>query len=307
MLALVAAPGQQANVELREVAEPAQLPDEAIVEVRAVSLNRGEVNRLRSAPQGWRPGWDVAGVVASRAADGSGPEEGRRVVGILREGGWCQRVAVPTAQLAELPVAVTFSEAACLPIAGITALRTLRLGGSLLGRRLLVFGASGGVGMFAIQLAQLSGAQVTGVVSRPERVSEVEELNAAEVVVGTETLASSSYHHVLESVGGDCLAEALRLVARSGSVVTFGNSSRQPTSFTVNDFYAKEARLLGYLIFPDLERQPVGDDLSVLLEHIVAKRLEVKVSVEVDWSEAAEVITSLQQRKFSRKAVLLVS
>ncbi|MGH3666013.1 MAG: alcohol dehydrogenase catalytic domain-containing protein, partial [Egibacteraceae bacterium] len=80
MLALVNAHGHALAIELREVPEPAPAPSEAIVDVRAVALNRGELRLLASRPDGWRPGQDVAGIVAHAAADGSGPPAGTRVV-----------------------------------------------------------------------------------------------------------------------------------------------------------------------------------------------------------------------------------
>src|SRR6202008_775002 len=99
-------------------------------------------------PSGRTVGWDIAGVVERAAADGSGPPEGARVVGLVWTGGWSERAAVPTRQLAELPDAVSFEQAATLPVAGLTALHALQIGGFCLGKRVLVIGASGGVGRF---------------------------------------------------------------------------------------------------------------------------------------------------------------
>ncbi len=85
MLALVNTPNGTAPVELREVPEPTPAANEAVVEVRAFSLNRGELRLMQVRPEGWRPGQDIGGVVLHQAADGSGPKAGTRVVALDRQ------------------------------------------------------------------------------------------------------------------------------------------------------------------------------------------------------------------------------
>ena len=167
MLAIVNTPGGTAPVELREVPEPQPAPNEALVEVRAFSLNRGELRLFQIRPEGWRPGQDISGVVVQAAADGSGPAAGARVVALTDNAGWAQRAAVPAHRMAVLPDNVRFEDAAALPVAGLTALRTLRHGAPLLGKRVLITGAAGGVGHLATQIAARSGARVTAVVGQP--------------------------------------------------------------------------------------------------------------------------------------------
>ena len=146
--------------------------------VAAVSLNRGEVRRAEASEPGFRPGWDLAGTVERAAGDGSGPQEGARVVGFLPSGAWAELAPVPTNALAELPEGVSFAEAATLPVAGLTALYALEEGGQLLGRSVLVTGASGGAGLFALQLARMSGAHVVALVRRQEHEDLVREAGA---------------------------------------------------------------------------------------------------------------------------------
>ena len=169
--AVVVDPAAPGRLVIAAVSDPAPDRGEAIVRVRAISLNRGEVRRSGMAAAGWRPGWDLAGEVERAAADGSGPRVGVRVVGMLGEGAWAERVAVPTHALAELPDKVTFSRAATLPVAGLTALYALEKGGLLVDRRVLITGATGGVGDFAVQLARLAGAHVTATARRQDQVA----------------------------------------------------------------------------------------------------------------------------------------
>src|SRR5213592_3288639 len=124
-LAVVVDPEAPGRLAIRPVPDPAPDRGEALVRVHAISLNRGEVRRSTMAPAGWRPGWDLAGVVETAAPDGSGQRVGARVVGLMLEGAWAERVAVPTHSLAELPDKVTFSQAATFPVAGLTALHAL--------------------------------------------------------------------------------------------------------------------------------------------------------------------------------------
>ena len=188
--AVVVDPDAPGRLVIRPVSEPAPEHGDAVVRVRAISLNRGEVRRSGMAPAGWRPGWDLAGVVEGAAADGAGPPVGARVVGILTEGAWAERVAVPTHALAELPEKVTFAQAATFPVAGLTALHALRQGGLLLGRKVLIDGATGGVGHLACQLAHAAGAQVWGQVRREEQRAAVAQWTGGRVVVSRDLAAA---------------------------------------------------------------------------------------------------------------------
>jgi len=306
MLALVNTPGGNTPVELRDVAEPEAAANEAIVEVRAFSLNRGELSLLANRPEGWRPGQDIAGVIVQSAADGSGPKEGSRVVALVDQAGWAQRAAAPTARMAVLPESVSFAQAATLPIAGLTALRTLRLGQYPLGSRVLITGASGGVGRFAVQLAALAGAEVTGVVGHSQRAAGLRELGAASVVTSIQE-AQGPYDLILESVGGSSLAQAIRLVAPNGTIVMFGNSSGEQTPISFPAFAGHAgARLTGFFSYLSGEPASFGADLALLVSLIAADKLTPQIGLEESWHNLARALPALRERRVNGKAIFRV-
>jgi NADPH:quinone reductase len=304
-----AAPGKLAikPVELRDPDR-----DEVAVRVTAISLNRGETRRAaQQAEPGWRPGWDFVGVVETAAADGSGPSPGTRVVGILPSGAWAERVNCRTHAVAALPDAVGDAEAATLPVAGLTALHSLRQGGLLLGRKVLVDGASGGVGHLACQLATAAGAQVWGHVRREEYHAAVAEWCGERVVLGRELAAAKPHGPfwlILDSLGGSALGAALGMLQPGGTCVTFGVSDAAQATFASRDFFATGGvRLYGLTLFHELmsvERAGVG--LALLADLIAAKKLRPQIAVETPWSEIGTVARRLIERGFTGKAVLHV-
>ncbi len=307
MLALVNTPSAPIPVELNEVPEPAPLTGEAIVEVHAFSLNRGELALLANRPEGWRPGQDIAGVVVQPAADGSGPAKGIRVVALVDGAGWSQRVAAPTARMAALPENVSFASAATLPAAGLTALRTLRQGGSLLAQRVLITGAAGGVGSFAVQLAALAGAEVTGVVSHPDRAVVLSGLGASALAANIQE-AEGLFDLILESAGGSSLAGAISKVAPGGTIVIFGNSSREQTPISFPNFAGHAgARLLAFFLYESGTPASMGVDLAKLVSLVAAGKLTPEIGLEDSWHNVYRATTALRERKVNGKAVFHIS
>lgn len=300
MQAVISTPAGPGWIEFRDVPLPEPAPDEALIAIRAFSVNRGEL-RLLGVREDWIPGQDTAGVVERAAADGSGPPAGTRVAALAEWHGWAEYAAAPTRRIASLPDGVGFAPAAALPMAGTTALNALRHGGSLLGKRVLITGASGGVGSFAVQLAQLSGARVTAVARRD--AERLRERGAADV---RSLVGGGPYDLILESAGGRSLAAAMEAVAFDGVIVLVGNSSGEDTPLNFGTLVAGHgsARIENYL--SAVHEAHAGADLAVLLELLAAGRLSADVGLEADWSELPAALDALRDRRVGGKAVLTI-
>jgi NADPH:quinone reductase len=290
--------------ELADVPDPEPRPDEALVEVHAFSLNRGETRRLETLEPGTVTGWDLAGTVRQAARDG-GPAEGARVVGLKNVGAWAELAAVKLEHLAELPDSISFEHAATLPVAGLTALRALEVIGFVLGKDVLVTGASGGVGRFAMQLAKLAGARVTGIARRTEGLKEL----GADELASEIDLEGPVYAAVIDGVGGPVLGQAIQRVAPGGTIVSFASTIPEPVSYPARELFARApgARVYGFYVFAELEHTRSGSsDLRRLADLVAEGRLDPQIDLTLSWSDAAQAIEALLDRRVNGKAVLTV-
>ena len=310
MRAVVVDPEAKARLSVADVEEPEPGPSEALVRVAAISLNRGEVRRAEAAEPGFRPGWDLAGKVERAAADGTEPQEGSRVVGFLASGAWAELAAVPTNAVAELPAGVSFEEAATLPVAGLTALYALDKGGNLLGKDVLITGASGGAGQFALQLARMSGARVVALVRRPEHEELAREAGAHEVAVDENGGAAEEYGPydlILESVGGEVLGNVLPMLAPEGTCVSFGVSGGAEVAFDARELYLTGgAKLYGFILFHEVVARPASGGLARLVKLVEEGSLRPRIEVEAPWTDVGQVAAQLIDRGYTGKAVLRV-
>jgi NADPH:quinone reductase len=224
---------------------------------------------------------------------------GARVAGLVRAGAWAQLVAVRTADLAALPDAVPDGDAAALVTAGLTALRSLEVAGLLLGRRVLVTGATGGVGRMAVQLARASGADVTALVRSGG--DDLRRLGASAVV----TSIHEDFDLVVDCAGGPAFALAIEHLAPRGLVVNLATEGETVT-FRAARFDRSPGARIYTLNLRDELAAGAGADLARLCALAAAGRLDPQVALEASWRDAGEAIRALLERRIGGKAVLHV-
>ncbi|MFC8817908.1 zinc-binding dehydrogenase [Streptomyces rochei] len=299
MRALVVDHGEAGPVRFADVDEPVPSSDEALVEIRHIGLNFGELNYVHQWPAGAVHGHDAAGVVVRAASDGSGPPEGTRVALGMSPHVWAERVAVSPASLGTVPEGVDLADGAALGIAGVTALRVLRKR-SLLARHVLVTGASGGVGHFAVQLASLAGAWVTALVGSPDRAEGLRDLGADKVLTDL-AQTDDRFDLVLDTVGGPLVTQAWSFLAEGGTIHLVGYSSGQDTTFP-------SGSLLGFgeprTIATYGHMTPTSGELTDLLGLMAAERLSAPVGLRGNWQDVDDAVRALFARKIHGKIVL---
>jgi NADPH:quinone reductase-like Zn-dependent oxidoreductase len=206
--------------------------------------------------------------------------------------------------LAELPDGFPAAVAAALPLAGMTALRLVRAAGNLVGRTVLLTGASGGVGHYLTELAAGNGARVTAVTGSAERGRRLTELGAEAVVLEVND-ATRPFDVIMESVGGKTFTTALTKLTPGGTVLWYGQAGLEPALL---DFFA---------LFPvtpfTLRHFPhwVSDttdaqDLATLVRLTATDRLHPEIGTTTDWTQTPAILDDLYQRRIRGNAVLAI-
>lgn len=309
---VTASPGGAEVIAVTTGALRGPFSNETVVRVSAFSMNRGELNRARNAETAdMQIGWDFAGTVETAAADGSGPAAGTRVVGFsTRMEAWAELVSIPTTHIAPIPEAVSDAEAATLPVAGLTALHSIDAASALIGRKALITGATGGVGMFATQLALIGGAETVAQVRRADQVAFVEALGDCTPLVsadGTGLGEPGTYRLVVDGVSGAILEAGIKALGPDGICVCYGVTAAPEINIEVRPFmFSGQAKVMGFYLYSQAEITPPSDNLPRLLSLVASKRLDCGIEREASWDEAGRIAQDLLDRKFNGKAVLHV-
>lgn len=310
MKAFVADHTSELGVVLGDAPDPSAGPGRVVVEVRAVSLNRGEVLQVakyHSLAPGTVVGWDFAGVVVETATDGVGPDNGTEVYGWNdQRGTWADRVAVRVGQLATMPPGLDMHDASTLGVAALTAYAALgRTRLPLLGARVLVTGATGGVGTFSTQLALIGGAVTTAVVRPEADEDDVRMLvpDGAAVERGFDPDGPPA-DLIVESVGGESLSTAIRRVATGGVVVTIGRTTVAESSVPAG-WFQKHAQLHGLSFSRDFALPGAPTAALERLGALVASgSLRTNITALVPKSQLTDVMRALLDRQVRGKVVV---
>jgi NADPH2:quinone reductase len=252
--------GEPEDLELLEIPVPATGPGQVLVGVEAAAVNFPDLlliaNRYQiTVPLPFIPGSEFAGKVLQAADDVAGCSVGDRVFGSTMVGAFAEAVAVPASSLTAVPGGVQSSHAAAFGVAHRTAYHVLRSVASLeAGEELLVLGAGGGVGLAAVQLGALLGANVTAVASSPEKL-EVARLEGAARTIdyragdlrhSLRELLPHGADVVLDPVGGALSEPALRSLRWGGRFVTVGYASGEIPRIPLNLVLLKGVHILGF-------------------------------------------------------------
>jgi NADPH:quinone reductase-like Zn-dependent oxidoreductase len=307
-------------MRLAEIDRPAVKRGDVLVEVRAAGVDRGTLVLMAGQPYATRlslglrgprdrvAGLDLAGTVAAVGDGVTGFAVGDEVYGTGR-GSFAEFAAADPARLARKPAGLSFEQAAAVPVSGVTALRALRDVGRLqAGQHVLVIGASGGVGTFAVQLAKAFGAEVTGV-CRTEKVELVRSLGADHVVDHRQedfAAAGRRYDLVLD-IGGDSGLSRLRgVLTPRGTLVIVGGDF---TGKLLGMGRAVRALMLSRLVRQRLTTfvAPVRSaDLATLAELIESGRVKPAIDSTFALAEAPEALRRLESGQVKGKVTIVV-
>jgi NADPH2:quinone reductase len=317
--------GPPERLRVGEMPPPRPRRGEVLVEVHVAPVNYvdllvagGTYQFLPTRP--FIPGKGPTGVVTALGLDVTAPSIGDRVLAMAEEGGYAEFVAVRSDQCYPLPPRMTFVEAASLSLVYDTAWFALRERARLApGETVLVLGASGGVGRAAVQLATAMDARVLAGISRPERAAAACAGGAVAVIdLSLENLSDTLREQVwaatdgrgadiiLDPLGGDVFAAALRALAWSGRLVVIGFAGGQIPSIKTNYLLLKNIEVSGLQVSDYRKRRPaqMAACFAEIFELYEAGRIKPAATQVFPLEQAGAALAALRDRCLSGRAVL---
>jgi NADPH:quinone reductase-like Zn-dependent oxidoreductase len=312
--------GPPDDLELTDIDTPVVTDDAVLVRVHAAAVGKGDwltvqglpyVARLRYGlpkPKHPVPGFDVAGRIEAVGPNVTQLQPGDAVFGWC-DGAFAEYASVPEGQLALKPANLSFEQAAAVPISGFAALQALRDTGRVQpGQQVVIIGASGGVGSFAVQIAKAFGAEVTGVCST-KTVDMVRSIGADHVIDYTHqdfTRTGQRYDLILEMAGNRSLSDLRRALTPKGTLVLVGGSGGR---WFMGTGRTLRAVLVSPLVGQRLRSffsKPKGADLVVLKELLEAGKLTPVIDRTFPLRETPEAIRYVGEKSTQGKTVITV-
>ena len=298
------------SLQLDEVEDPVAGDGEVVVDIAYASVNPLDIWVTRGAPGAaaanlpWVPGTEAAGYLdgAPVLVRGAG-------LGVIRHGLYRERAAVPASAVAAVPAALDLAQVAGLGVVGFTAWHCLHTRAQITpADRVLVMGASGGVGSVAVQLAKAVGATVWGHTGSAVNVAAIREDGADDVVVsdasGLEAVAAGfAPTVVLDPLGGAFTDPAMAVIAERGRFVVLGTSDDELVTLNWRRMYRKGVTVLGYtgLIDPPGTESRVLSELYALMAE---RKLRIRLGAVLPLADAAQAHARILDRTARGKLVL---
>jgi NADPH:quinone reductase-like Zn-dependent oxidoreductase len=312
--------GSPEVLQLQEVEKPVPKDDQVLVRVRAASLNLGDWHSTRGRPYiirliGLRQrmpkdrilGWDFAGVVEAVGANVKEFQAGDEVFGSSIHT-LAEYVAVKDVGVVRKPANVTFEQAAAVPVAAYTALQGLRdVGGIQAGQEVLINGASGGVGTFAVQIAKVLGANVTGVCST-RNLDLVRSIGADRVIDYTRedfTKTGHRYDLIFDVAGNHSFSACKRALKPNGTLVLAGQTGRREHSIFPLLKASLLARFVRYHLRSFIAKR-TKEDLNTLKEYLETGKITPVIDRTYPLQEVPEAMRYLGTLHARGKVVITV-
>ena len=308
---------------LEETASPEPKKNEILLDVHAAGVNFPDTLIIEGKyqfkpPFPFSPGGEAAGVVAAVGEKVTHLKPGDRVMGLTGWGSFAEQVAVPGYNVMQIPKGMEFKEAAAFSMTYGTSFHALRQRGNLqAGETLLVLGASGGVGLAAVEIGKAMGARVIAAASSAEKLAVAKAAGADELINYTEAslkdelkrlTAGQGVDVIYDPVGGALFEEAFRSIAWNGRMLVVGFASGTIPSLPANLPLLKGAALIGVFWGAFATRQPQDNlaNFQQLFAWYAEGKLKPLVSQTFPLAQAADAINALGQRKAVGKVVVQV-
>ncbi|SDQ28535.1 NADPH2:quinone reductase [Pseudomonas sp. UC 17F4] len=316
--------GPAQNLVLEEVASPVPKKNEILLDVQAAGVNFPDTLIIEGKyqfqpPLPFSPGGEAAGVVSAVGEKAGNLKIGDRVMALTGWGSFAEKVAVPAYNVLPIPAQMDFTTAAAFGMTYGTSMHALSQRGQLkAGETLLVLGASGGVGLAAVEIGKAMGARVIAAASSAEKLAVAKAAGADELINYSETSLKDEIKRltggngadvIYDPVGGDLFDQAVRGIAWNGRLLVVGFASGRIPELPVNLALLKGAAVLGVFWGAFAQRQPADNaaNFQQLFAWFAEGKLKPLVSQTFPLAEAGAAIEMLGQRKAVGKLVVTMA